>query len=240
MDCSQAPTLNAFRVGGDDVELSPASPHREWMEQTPQGFARRCQPMVLANQHGWVLTNPAEVRVIWNGEIQPAGTQVQTTAAVSSHFGSGIITWTLPYLFRTPADTDLLIRGPANDPIDGATALEGLIEADWSPATATMNWKLTRPGLEVTFPAGFPIGMIVPVPRGYLESFQTRTTLLPHGSQVEADYNQWRSSREEFLASLESQHAGAKWQGDYFRGRIGTATGGRSKHRSLLDLSNFE
>ena len=44
---------------------------------------------------------------------------------MSSHFGYGILTWTLPYLFRTPPDWNLLARGPSNLPKDGIQALEG-------------------------------------------------------------------------------------------------------------------
>ena len=36
----------------------------------------------------------------------------------ASHFGSGILTWHLPLLFRTPPGYDLLVRGPANHPKD--------------------------------------------------------------------------------------------------------------------------
>src|SRR3712207_8402233 len=31
-----------------------------------------------------------------------------------SHFGSGILTWNLPFLFRTPPGYNLHVRGPAN------------------------------------------------------------------------------------------------------------------------------
>ena len=40
-----------------------------------------------------------------------------------SLFGHGILTWTLPYLFRTPPGYNLLARGPANWPKDGSAHL---------------------------------------------------------------------------------------------------------------------
>jgi hypothetical protein len=44
------------------------------------------------------------------------------------HFGHGILTLHLPFLFRTPPGWNLLVRGPANRPKDGAAPLEGLVE----------------------------------------------------------------------------------------------------------------
>lgn len=63
---------------------------------------------------------------------------------VSSVFGSGIMTWGVPYLFRTPPGWNLLARGPANWPKDAVAPLDGLVETDWAVATFTMNWKFTR------------------------------------------------------------------------------------------------
>ena len=234
-------TLLAVRVSGEDIRLDPAPASREWMAATPDGFARRCQPMVLANQHGWWLTNQVEVKAVWSGDNEPEGTKVETTStSVSSHFGSGIVTWSLPFLFRTPIGAELLLRGPANFPLDGATPLEGLIETDWSPATATMNWKLTRPGLKVVFPVDAPIGMIVPVERGYLESFRPAVALLAEQPAIESEYDQWRRSRQDFLDVTDRTDRPRRWQGDYFRGRVGTAVGGRRSHRSRILLEPFE
>ena len=197
--------------------------------------------MVLANQHGWTLHNPSTVTVVWDGSEAIEGVTVSPARdTVRSHFGSGIVTWTLPYLFVTSRGFDLLVRGPANLPVDGASAMEGLVETDWAPVTATMNWKLTRPGLAVTFDAGQPIAMLVPVERGLLESFRPHVANLTDCQSVMADYTAWREEREEFLRNL----AGAKtssrqWQGDYFRGTVGAAKGGRRFHRTKLSLAGF-
>ena len=50
-----------------------------------------------------------------------------------------------------------------------------MIETDWSVATFTMNWKLTRPHWPVTFEIGEPICMVVPQRRGELESFHPQS-----------------------------------------------------------------
>jgi uncharacterized protein DUF6065 len=75
----------------------------------------------------------------------------------SSHFGSRILAFNLPFRFRTPLGYNLQVRGLASWPKDGAYPLEGILETDWTVSTFTMNWKLTRAELPVAFEAGEPI-----------------------------------------------------------------------------------
>jgi hypothetical protein len=58
------------------------------------------------------------------GEVSPSAI---------SHFGSGILTWNVPYLFRTPPGYNLLVRGPANWPKDAAfeKGIELLFDKLW-------------------------------------------------------------------------------------------------------------
>ena len=80
-----------------------------------------------------------------------------------STFGSGILTFTIGYLFRTAPGYNLHVRGPANSPKDGIVALEGVVESDWTEAAFTMNWKVTRPNHPVVFEENEPIAMISPL-----------------------------------------------------------------------------
>jgi hypothetical protein len=120
------------------------------MQATNERFANRCLPLLIANQAGWFLLNSHPIRVTWDGGNELSNLQVEYLKGFPpypavSHFGHGIVTWTIPYLFRTPPGYNLLVRGPSNWPKDGAHALEGIVETDWSVATFTMNWMLTRP-----------------------------------------------------------------------------------------------
>lgn len=138
------------------MSLVPATRERAWMEATDQRFANRCLPMLIANQAGWFLIGRHTVRVRWTGGRSPSSLTIEVLSGdgpcpAISHFGHGIVTWHVPYLFRTPPGYNLLVRGPANWPRDGIAALEGVVEADWSDATFTMNWQMTRPRHAVTF-----------------------------------------------------------------------------------------
>jgi hypothetical protein len=112
----EPPKLTTYELwGGHGLRLVPASPNRDWMNNTAWRNANRCLPMLMANQSGWVLLNNAPVRMRWHGGIDKAsiefeyGAGVAATvaqaqasgggslmgwpAAPASLFGHGIVTW---------------------------------------------------------------------------------------------------------------------------------------------------
>jgi hypothetical protein len=210
------------------------------MEATPEKFALRCLPLLIANQAGFVLLNSHAITVTWNGGVDKSALHIEHGSAgpgmATPHFGSGVLTWTIPYLFRTSEGYNLLMRGPANMPKDGISALEGVIESDWTCSTATMNWKVTRPHTPITFAVGEPIALLVPQKRGELEAFETAITPISEDRELLEGYSAWAHSRSAFNAELNvpgSQAARAKWQKDYFQAR------GVAEHQTKLSLCPF-
>jgi hypothetical protein len=177
--------------------------------------------------------------VIWAGDSTAAPGPADSR--ISSHFGDGILTFSLPYLFRTPRGINLWVKGPTNWIKDGVWPLEGVVESDWSPATFTMNWKLTRPHLPVRFERGEPMCMLVPVPRGLAESLMPRQASLRSNPELEADFDNWQRGRSEFLdklTDLDPEVVSRGWQKDYFQGRA--ADGSRfADHQTRLGLKGF-
>ncbi len=195
------------------------------MDGTDRQFANRCLPMLMANSSGWMVVSGVETRATWDGSDAKSGLRIRyrspngAPGSAQSHFGGGIITWTLPWLFRTPPGWDLLVRGPSNQPVKGAFPCEGLVETDWTSSTFTMNWLLTHPDEEVVFPAGQPICMILPQQRFALEKFAPQLRVMPSGSDEEASYLAWAASRAEFIRNLGATDATrGDWQRDYFLG----------------------
>jgi hypothetical protein len=208
------------------MSLTVAAPKRSWMEATSQSFALRCLPMLIANQAGWWVVLKEPLRARWNGSADLQSVAVDCSEAMSrwavSHFGHGILTFRIPYLFQTPPGCNLWVRGPANWPKDAIVPLEGLVETDWSVASFTMNWKLTRKDCTVDFEAGEPIAMIVPQYRGTLEQFAAQIRPLRSNRALFARYKSWRESRGEFLKGQldgEPEVIKARWQKHYFQGK---------------------
>ena len=220
--------LVVYRLGGE-MPLRPAATERDWINLTPGRSARRCLPLLMANTSGWELLCPSAVTARWDGDHGVAGVQIDPpTTGVSSHFGHGILTFNIPYLFRTPAGVNLLVRGPANSPKDGLSPLEGLVETDWTPASITMNWKFTR-ATSTRFEQDEPIAMLVPQQRGDLESYAVYTVPLSADPEEDAAYRRWSADRTHFL---EHHLADGAWQKDYMLGR-GASPGQHQRRRHL-------
>ena len=114
--------------------IEPASPKRDWMDQTPQKFAYRCLPLTMANQAGWVVRCPIGFKATWNGGIDLDTLKLEFSDGpesakqqVASNFGSGIITFRIPWIFRTDKGYGIWVHGPGNHWIDGVHPLDGLV-----------------------------------------------------------------------------------------------------------------
>lgn len=244
---SSVPRLTAFCVNpAMPLRLVPASSPRPWMDATDSHFANRCLPLLIANQSGWFVLSSHALRVTWHGADAASSLQVESLGGEGpcpavSHFGYGILTWHLPYLFRTPPGYNLLARGPANWPKDGISALEGVIETDWLQATFTMNWKVTRAEHPIIFAVGEPIAMLVPFHRGDLEAFEPEIRDLGSDPEIQEGYGQWSSGRAHFNAALRQPDSDAvkeRWQKDYFRG-IPSSGEPFAEHQTKLAIKEF-
>jgi hypothetical protein len=198
--------------------------------------------MVLANQAGWFLLSSHTFKARWSGEEGVDSLAIyyltgQRPFPAISTFGSGILTIQIPYLFRTPPGYNILVRGPANCPKDGAYPLEGLVETDWSTATFTMNWQLTRPNHTVVFEEHEPIAMIVPQPRGTLENFRPELRPIETDEDVSTRHSQWARSRRDFIAAVRTHptdvDTNGMWQRHYYQGISVDGTPAPEHQRSL-------
>ena len=240
-------TLTAYALHPnqpDDVFPEPAPIPRAWMDAGHQRHAYRCLPLVIANQCGWVLRNPTGFSAYWYGGAAKEDVELRFDAPENrsvTHFGSGVITFTIPFLFRTPPGINLWVKGPANWVKDGVQALEGVVETDWIASTFTMNWKLTRVCEWVRFDAGEPFCMLVPVPRGLVETLEPRIEELAENPELKEQYQKWEASRAGFLTDLQSRAPEAVargWQKDYFQGKTpdGKAV---DSHQTRLSVKPF-
>jgi hypothetical protein len=227
------------------MKLLAAPLERAWMDATHQRFAYRCLPLNIANQCGWLLTCPCTFELYWYGGGARTDLEVRfldfQDPCVSSHFGYGVLTFSLPYLFRTPPGINLWVKGPSNYPKDGVQALEGVVESDWATSTFTMNWKVTRPFEWIRFTRGEPVCMIVPVPRGLVEGMVPAAVPIAADAELEAKYRKWEDGRKGFiegLHKLDPQTVQRGWQKDYFQGK--QMDGGVfDGHQTRLNVKEF-
>lgn len=188
------------------LPLEPADLKRDWMEGEKRLTAARHPAMARANQAGWVLRCPLNINFTWNGDMRPH--QGITSYShdpdrddyygfFSNAFGHGILTISIPYLFRTPPGFGLFVRGASNFYIENMQPLDGLVEADWLESSFTMNWRMLEPNRTVGFKKGDPFCMIVPYPLGLLEEthphlLEAATAIAPARPEVSPE-GRWRN-----------------------------------------------
>jgi len=112
------------------------------------------------------------------------------------------------------------VSGAPNSHTDGIIALEGLVETDWTPATFTMNWRFTRPGL-VQFEKNECFCFLTLVPHSVLDTVQPVLHDISDNPRLQASYESWRDKRVDFstrLARREPEAVRQGWQRDYLHG----------------------
>ncbi len=217
--------LSAFVLDGHPFDIRPAPVERDWMDATQERFAYRCLPLNIANAHGWEILCQAGFTAVWNGGNDLGAISIVgdpgTHSPVVSHFGSGVLTFHVPCLFRTEPGYDLMVQGPVNRPKHGIAPLAGVVESDWSPFSFTMNWRFTAPAIPVRFEKGEAYCNVLPVKRGELEQMEPELRLLSQDAELKAQHEAWSQSRQQFNADLkvpDSEAQSEKWQRKYYHG----------------------
>lgn len=184
----------------------PAKSQRDWMDDPAiKKNIYHCTPVVSANTLGWWILNSQDLEVEWDGgwEIDSTiikdYTEEETYNLVRPHFGSGLLTFSIPILFQTPPGWGLWVGGPSNIFIDGLHPLEGIVETNWSPFTFTMNYKITRKNHVIEIPKYHPICRIVPIPLNLNEKTKLNFKFLKDNEELHKRQVEWHDARTENL-----------------------------------------
>jgi hypothetical protein len=234
--------LMAFRISdqADYFPINNSSPRRQWMSDTPNQFANRCLPLLIANQAGWEIRSPITFDAIWDGSKVPHHSMSLilvdgppgAMGSFSDHFGCGILTFNIPYLFQTPDGVCLSVRGSPNQFMENIMPLEGIVETSWNPATFTMNWRLIKPHVTTRIEAGAVLCFLQPISLALIENLRPALADITENDPLNRRFRAWLTSRLSFNSN--PARTGRDWQGDYFRG-----SGFPGKHKRRMHLRPF-
>ena len=214
-------TIRAHVVDGANIvvdeHIRPSPPRRDWMDAVPAGYIYRCIPLLAANTMGWELLNPADTTLIWDGGQRIENIKVECERrglfTASSHFGSGIATWYVPFLFKTSPDLGLYICGPANHEHNGAQPLDAFVRTDWLPFPFTVNWKLNKAGIPVTFKKGEPLARVMPFPLTLIDETKLEIVALSSDPGFKAEVTAFGKARAANVAAQRANIAKAAAEG---------------------------
>lgn len=233
---------------GRDVDKSlikPAQRKRQWMDNTPNKFAYRCLPLSVANQYGWEFCCPFSFSAVWRGGLdmdQVEITSEESSNFVSTHFGSGIITFNINVIIKTDSSHNLLITGPFNDGKSFIFPLSGVIESDWMPYTFTMNWKFSEKDVPVSFEKGEPFCRVFPIPKNIEEyEFTIEDLSEEKYTEITQEMKRWSDTRRNFD---EQRYCGKDWSanlpGLYYKGVYADGSKCPTEHKTRLNLDVTE
>ena len=214
-------TIRAHVVDGANIVLEdhirPSPPRRDWMDAVPAGYIYRCIPLLAANTMGWELLNPADTKLTWDGGDRIENIRIECQQrglfTASSHFGSGIATWYVPFLFKTSPDLGLYICGPANHGQSDAQPLDAFVRTDWLPFPFTVNWKINKSGNPVFFSKGEPIARVMPFPLALIDETQLEITALSSDPGFKAEVTAFGQARAANVAAQRANIAKAAAEG---------------------------
>lgn len=215
---------------------------RDWMDNTIDRFAYRCLPLNVSNSHGWEICCDESFEAVWNGGIKIEDVKVSSNIAIS-HFGSGVLTFHVPCVFRTDPGWNLMVMGPPNHPKRGIHALTGMIETDWAPYSFTMNWIFTEPNQTVRFLKDEPFCFFFPVQRGVVEKTEPMFADMREDAELYKQHLDWAESRRNFIKDLSvpnSTAAQEKWQRKYFHGQTIDGQVGSTEHQTKVRAKPFQ
>lgn len=192
--------------------IQAPSAKREWINKDPQQvFAYSCIPMTNASESGIWIVSDSSFNVFWNGgkllqdvvfAFDSDEDKKNNVISVSSHFPIGIITFSLPFIFRTSPGWGLYVSGCPNLPINGLQALEAIVETNWLPFTFTMNYKITEPNKVIRIEKGMPICRIIPYQLNLNEKININFKKISEDKNLIQKWKEWSDSRLEWNSGL--------------------------------------
>jgi hypothetical protein len=193
--------IEAYRVNPEAMEIRPCRRSSEWLKSN---HGIRCLPMRIASQIGWEVISPCDFTVVWNGEDKTNSMRItqhngDKPLLADNNTGYGILNIPFGYIFRTPENVSMWIKGPANTPKFGASPLEGVVETYWLPFSFSINWKITRVNCPIQFLKDEALAQFFPIRIEDYEDIEPVMDKLSNNPELQKQYEIWSEHREEFF-----------------------------------------
>ena len=180
---------------------------RPLFDESVDGAMYNCDPMSVANIHGWDFTLPHDVVVQWDGVMDDdlghmsilEGELYNGEKVVSSDSGMGIVTFFFNCFVETDKDHYLLLNGPSNYSIEGTYPLNAIWRSDYyNYYQLFFCWKVTKSNEPVLFKKGTTVMSMINYPKNLLESTNIQITSLDLEPKIKKDSLAYAKKQLEF------------------------------------------
>lgn len=158
--------IDVYKTSEDAANIAQLPVKRDWMELTHERHAYSCFPVTLTNSLGFGLSFPEDITFIWDGQsdARPEHVKILTGEKyVYTERANATISFKTGLIFKTEEDVSMLGMPTPNLFIDGAQAFTTAISTSWFTAEFPVAWRITKPGVAITIPAGHPVITLIPI-----------------------------------------------------------------------------
>tara|TARA_B100000085_G_C18555525_1_gene517533 strand:- start:1374 stop:2108 length:735 start_codon:yes stop_codon:yes gene_type:complete len=218
--------LNLYENSKDIFPIEKSTYKRDWMDAYPNAFAYRCLPLKIANECGWVIKCPVDFDAVYTTDNDPVGSATVTIKGsgddekyknyIMSHFGRGVITFSLPFILKTPEPWCIWARGYPNHYKENVSFLEGIVETYWLHSTFTYNIRLVEKNKVVSFKKGEPLIFMTCININDINKSSMCHNSMDNYPELQEGYDKWNVSRAKFNA--DKNRGPNDWQKDYQKG----------------------
>jgi Family of unknown function (DUF6065) len=205
----------AYKMSGAAANLHQTKVVRDWMDETTKKHAYRCFPVSTANSIGWSLSYDYDISFVWDGVSDGSAEHVtilQGHKVCSTGRGNATISFDTGIIFKTDPDVTLISIAPPNYFIDGAQAFTSVISTSFFNEVFPCAWKITKPNVVITIPAGTPVATILPISMKQLSEVDMSLYSGEEHLKANPTYHKDRAERgREFTSIVQS----GGWPGFY-------------------------
>lgn len=148
------------------IDISPMSIKRDWMDQTAEKHAYRCFPVTQANMIGWSLSCSKDIRFIWNGINDQTGNNITILEGEDLCYtgrGQSTVSFNTGIAFKTEDNISLFTINPVNYFSDDFETMSSLMSTSFYNNPIPLAIKARSANKEVLIKAGTPIATIIPI-----------------------------------------------------------------------------
>lgn len=165
--------IDVYKTSNDAANIFQLPVKRDWMELTHERHAYSCFPVTLTNSLGFGLSFPEDIVFVWDGQSDARAEHVKILSGHKYAYterANATISFKTGLTFRTEENVSMLGMPTPNLFIDGAQPFTTAISTSWFGGEFPVAWRITKPGVAITIPAGHPIITLIPISLGNINN----------------------------------------------------------------------